>query len=135
MLVLSRKNQESVVNDSPDGAVGRVRITVVGIRGGRVRLGFDAAVAVAVARAEVWERRQHDEEPNTRRRRSSTAGTDQVERWEDDGGGMDSGTTRPAADQPSGAHASDCLNEEHNTPGDPLTAGGCGRARNDQGSG
>ena len=48
MLVLSRKERESVIvgND--------VRVTVVAIRGDKVRLGFEAPSSVAVHREEVW---------------------------------------------------------------------------------
>jgi carbon storage regulator len=51
MLVLTRKPAEAViVNDT-------VRITVVGIKGDRVRLGIEAPRDVTVDRAEVHERR------------------------------------------------------------------------------
>jgi carbon storage regulator len=51
MLVLSRKATEAVViNDS-------VRITVLGVKGDRVRLGIEAPPAVAVDRGEVHARR------------------------------------------------------------------------------
>ena len=51
MLVLSRKPTEAiVVNDT-------VRITVVAIKGDRVRLGIEAPRSVTVDRAEVHERR------------------------------------------------------------------------------
>lgn len=48
MLVLSRKRDESIIIG--DG----VRITVVDIRGDKVRLGIDAPKEVAVHRAEVY---------------------------------------------------------------------------------
>jgi carbon storage regulator len=51
MLVLSRKlNEAIVVNDN-------VRITVVGIKGDRIRLGIEAPRNVTVDRAEIHERR------------------------------------------------------------------------------
>jgi carbon storage regulator len=51
MLVLSRKVAEAiVVNDT-------VRVTVVGIKGDRVRLGIEAPRDVTVDRAEVHARR------------------------------------------------------------------------------
>ena len=51
MLVLSRKlNEAIVVNDT-------IRVTVVGIKGDRVRLGIEAPRDVSVDRAEVHERK------------------------------------------------------------------------------
>lgn len=48
MLVLSRKNGESVLVDGP------CKVTVIDIRGDKVRLGFTADNGVAVHREEVW---------------------------------------------------------------------------------
>ena len=49
MLVLSRKKDESIIiND-------HIRITVVEIRGDKVRLGIDAPKDVSVHRREVYE--------------------------------------------------------------------------------
>lgn len=48
MLVLSRKKGEGVVVD------GRARVSVVEIRGDKVRLGFVAERSVAIHRDEVW---------------------------------------------------------------------------------
>jgi carbon storage regulator len=51
MLVLSRKpNEAIIINDA-------VRVTVVGIKGDRVRLGIEAPRAVSVDRAEVHDRK------------------------------------------------------------------------------
>ncbi len=56
MLVLSRKSMESVVV----GGAGRLerilKVTVLEIKNGRVRLGFEADASVPVHRSEVWER-------------------------------------------------------------------------------
>ena len=52
MLVLSRKCRESVVVGGEFG----FKVTVVEVKGGRVRLGFDADATVPVHRGEVWER-------------------------------------------------------------------------------
>ena len=49
MLVLSRKLNESIIID------GTITVTVVEIRGDRVRLGIDAPKDVAVHRHEVME--------------------------------------------------------------------------------
>jgi carbon storage regulator len=56
MLVLSRKTQESVVVASSDGHSCLVKVTIVEIRGERVRLGFEAKLDVPVHRWEVWQR-------------------------------------------------------------------------------
>jgi carbon storage regulator CsrA len=56
MLVLSRKSNESVAVGGPDGPEPMLKVTVLEIRQGRVRLGFEAEAAVAIHRWEVWER-------------------------------------------------------------------------------
>ena len=58
MLVLSRKNRESVVIGGSDGFRRMLKVTVLGIRGTNVKLGFDVDADVPVHRAEVWERIQ-----------------------------------------------------------------------------
>ena len=56
MLVLSRKNQESVVIGGSDGFHRLLRVTVLDVRGTNVRLGFEVDASVPVHRSEVWER-------------------------------------------------------------------------------
>ena len=56
MLVLSRKNQESVVVGGTDGFHRLLKVTVLGIRGTNVKLGFEVDADVPVHRSEVWER-------------------------------------------------------------------------------
>jgi carbon storage regulator CsrA len=56
MLVLSRKMQEAVVVGGCDGFERLLKITVLEIEGGRVRLGFEVDKEVPVHRWEVWER-------------------------------------------------------------------------------
>ena len=56
MLVLSRKNNEAVVIGGPESIERMIKITVVEIKNGRVRLGFEADAAVPINRLEVWER-------------------------------------------------------------------------------
>jgi carbon storage regulator len=56
MLVLSRKSRESVVVGGTDGVEPTLKLTVLDIRGGKVRLGFEADAGVPVHRWEVWER-------------------------------------------------------------------------------
>ncbi len=49
MLVLSRKKNESIVIN------GNIVVTVIDIRGDKVRLGFDAPKDVPIHRREVYE--------------------------------------------------------------------------------
>lgn len=56
MLVLSRRSQESVVVGGAGGFDAMLKVTVLEILGGRVRLGFDVDKGVPVHRSEVWER-------------------------------------------------------------------------------
>ena len=56
MLVLSRKSRESVVIGGAGGCEQLLKVTVIEIRGGSVRLGFDVDAEIPVHRAEVWER-------------------------------------------------------------------------------
>jgi carbon storage regulator len=55
MLVLTRKSRESVVVGSAKGLEPTLRVTVLDIRDGRVRLGFETAGNVPIHRQEVWE--------------------------------------------------------------------------------
>ena len=56
MLVLTRKNRESVVIGRPEDGQVMLEITVLDIEGGRVRLGFEADQRMPIHRREVWER-------------------------------------------------------------------------------
>lgn len=56
MLVVSRKAQESVAIADTGGHSCLVKVTVVEVRGDRVRLGFEANNDVPVHRWEVWQR-------------------------------------------------------------------------------
>lgn len=56
MLVLTRKNQESVVVCNHNGQESLLTVTVLDINRGKVRLGFEAASNVPIHRSEVWER-------------------------------------------------------------------------------
>ena len=58
MLVLTRKSQEAVMVGGTAGFEHRLKVTVVEIRNGKVRLGFEVDAAVPVHRWEVWERIQ-----------------------------------------------------------------------------
>ncbi len=56
MLVLSRKNRESVVVGGRGGFEQLLKVTVLEIKNDRVRLGFEADAGIPVHRWEVWER-------------------------------------------------------------------------------
>lgn len=60
MLVLTRKQQESVVVGGPDVVAGirkvAVLVTVLAIKGGSVKLGFEARPDFPIHRWEVWKR-------------------------------------------------------------------------------
>jgi carbon storage regulator len=56
MLVLSRKNRESVRVGGSAGFEQVLTVTVLEIRSQSVRLGFEVAGNVPVHRLEVWER-------------------------------------------------------------------------------
>ena len=56
MLVLTRKNRESVVIGRGEDLEPTVVVTVLEITAGRVRLGFQSDVGTPIHRHEVWER-------------------------------------------------------------------------------
>jgi len=64
MLVLSRKIQETVVIGSHDDGGRTIKVTVVDIQGGRVRLGFEVDADVPVNRLEIWERIRAGDPPS-----------------------------------------------------------------------
>lgn len=55
MLVLSRKILESVVVGGAPSLHPAFKVTVLEIRGNKVKLGFQADPAIPVHRLEVWE--------------------------------------------------------------------------------
>jgi carbon storage regulator len=61
MLVLSRKRQESVVIGGTEGQSFLCKVTLVEIKGKRVRLGIDVNRDIPVHRHEVWARIQLEE--------------------------------------------------------------------------
>ena len=69
MLVLTRRIEESVAVGDPDGLEKLIKITVVSIDGGRVRLGFEAATKVPILRWEVWQRVREKNEQSAPSRR------------------------------------------------------------------
>jgi carbon storage regulator CsrA len=56
MLVLTRKNRESVVIGRSEDLQVVLEITILQIEGGRVRLGFTADTRMPIHRREVWDR-------------------------------------------------------------------------------
>ena len=56
MLILSRKRQEAVVVSGSSGIEPLLKVTVLDVRQGCVKLGFEASNEVPIHRAEVWER-------------------------------------------------------------------------------
>lgn len=58
MLVLTRSEDESVIIGSD------IKVTVVEIRGSKVRLGFEAPKDVSVWREEIWVQRLNNEQNN-----------------------------------------------------------------------
>ena len=56
MLVLSRKIRESVAVGGANGFQPMLKVTVLEIQGGKVRLGFQGNASIPVHRWEVWER-------------------------------------------------------------------------------
>ena len=55
-MVLSRKNQETVVVGGGGGFQGLLKVTVLEVNGGQVKLDFDVDADIPVHRLEIWER-------------------------------------------------------------------------------
>ena len=56
MLVLTRKNRESVVIGNAADLEVVLQITILEIEGGRVKLGFEAEQRLPIHRQEIYER-------------------------------------------------------------------------------
>jgi len=63
MLVLTRKHRESVVIGGSSELQPGLTMTVLEIRNGKVKLGFEADPSISVQRSEVWERKRAGELP------------------------------------------------------------------------
>ena len=59
MLVLTRKRREAIAIGGDDGLQQLLKVTVLEIGHGRVKLGFEAPTGIPVHRWEVWERIQN----------------------------------------------------------------------------
>ena len=60
MLVLTRKCHESVVVGAAKRLDRLIKVTVIEIRDGKVKLGIEAADNVPVHRLEIWEQMRAD---------------------------------------------------------------------------
>jgi carbon storage regulator CsrA len=58
MLVFTRKSGEAVVVTGLPGNTRELKVSVIEIRGGRVRLGFEAESNIGINRSEIWDRKQ-----------------------------------------------------------------------------
>jgi carbon storage regulator CsrA len=56
MLVLTRKPLEAVIVAEPENLTRRLKVTVLEVFNGKVRLGFEVDPNIVVHRAEVWEK-------------------------------------------------------------------------------
>jgi carbon storage regulator CsrA len=63
MLVLSRKLQEAVIVGGSDGGEHVLKVIVLEIKQGRVKLGFEVDARIPVHRGEIWERIQSNGSP------------------------------------------------------------------------
>lgn len=86
MLVLTRKNEESVVVGGSSPSEHMLKVTVLEIRSGQVKLGFEAPADVPVHRGEEWERILAGDQSNGPAARPA-APEEELDRWEDDGAG------------------------------------------------
>ena len=68
MLILARKSMESVVVGGSGRFEQLLKVTVLEIKNGTVRLGFEADASIPVHRAEVWERIQESSGAGGRQR-------------------------------------------------------------------
>ena len=74
MLVLSREQEESVIVGGANGFEPMLKVTVLEIDGGKVRLGFEVSKDLPVHRWEVWERIRASGGPQRVRVAGSSAG-------------------------------------------------------------
>ncbi len=65
MLVLTRKSQESVMVGGSVGFERLLKVTVLDIQRGKVRLGFEVDAEVPVHRSEVWEQMRINGRPES----------------------------------------------------------------------
>ena len=63
MLVFTRKSRESIIIGGPADLERVLKITVLEIRTGSVKLGFDVSKDIPVNRWEVWQRIRENTAP------------------------------------------------------------------------
>lgn len=85
MLVLSRKREESVVIGGSDGLDRLLKVTVLGVQGNTVKLGFEVDGDIPVHRSEVRERIAANGRTN-RQTAGAAAVTAAMDQGEGDGG-------------------------------------------------
>lgn len=78
MLVLSRKTQQTVVLGGSEESERRVKVTVLSIKNGRVKLGFDGPSDIRIHRSEIMQSLAGDIRPTTAEADDSC---DQTEEW------------------------------------------------------
>jgi carbon storage regulator len=83
MLVLSRKVGDSVAVGASDELHRTVKVTVLGIGNGQIRLGFDGPREIPIHRWEVWLRINDEKE---KERQLDVEVHDASDYWDDDGG-------------------------------------------------
>jgi carbon storage regulator CsrA len=83
MLVFSRKPGEAVAISKRHSLERAVKVTVLEVRGLRIKLGFEAEDHIAVHRWEVWEQICSE---NLAASLLPTALSESADRWDDDGG-------------------------------------------------
>lgn len=65
MLILTRRLSESIIIGDKDN-LGKVTVTVLGVKGNQVRLGIDAPRNISVHREEIYDRiEQEKDQPDT----------------------------------------------------------------------
>lgn len=72
MLVLSRKKNETIIIDD------QITVTIVEIRGDKVKLGIEAPPSVSVDRREVWEAKRRNNPANHPMNPSNPIGPDRT---------------------------------------------------------
>jgi carbon storage regulator len=83
MLVLSRKVGDPVAVGSRVEGHGPVKVTVLGIENGHIKLGFEGPREIPIHRWEVWLRINDEKE---KERQLAVPGHDASDYWDDDGG-------------------------------------------------
>ena len=62
MLVLTRKNGESIIIGKDENGNNDIEITILCIHDGRARIGITATKDIKVDRREIWEKKKIEQE-------------------------------------------------------------------------